>query len=299
MNLRQLHYFYELAQFKHFAKAAKACHITQPTLSASITALEKSFGTELVVRGSQFVALTDAGQIVLSYAEKMLLDQAALKQELSVFSGPLIGALRIGIVPQSSVDIMPIIKAFNELHPNIAVTLLVTTNEKLIEQLTLHQIDIGLGFDENLTEANRRTFHFYPQIDNDMAVLSTQALVNQLDTTALSDNRLTLNHLQRLPLVLLSQNMQFRQYIDNAMAKTDLHFNVVLETDSLFHLVSAVKHNIGYAIVSSGIAKSAQQLFNLHYRQLQSIESGNTVFITRKYSVSPAMREFVSLIEMG
>jgi DNA-binding transcriptional LysR family regulator len=299
MNLRPLHYFYELAQFKHFAKAAKACHITQPTLSASITALEKSFGTELVVRGSQFVALTDAGQIVLRYAEKMLLDQAALKQELSVFSGPLIGSLRIGIVPQSSIDIMPMIKAFNELHPNIAVTLLVTTNEKLIEQLTLHQIDIGLGFDENLTEANRRTFRFYPQIDNDMAVLSTQALVNQLDTTTLSDNRLTLNNLQRLPLVLLSQNMQFRQYIDNAMAKTDLRFNVVLETDSLFHLVSAVKHNIGYAIVSSGIAKSAQQLFNLHYRQLQGIESGNTVFITRKYSVSPAMREFVSLIEMG
>ncbi|PKG78616.1 LysR family transcriptional regulator [Shewanella sp. Actino-trap-3] len=297
MNLRQLHYFYELAKFKHFAKAAKACHITQPTLSASITALEKSFGTELVVRGSQFVALTDAGQIVLHYAEKMLLDQAALKQELSVFSGPLIGSLRIGIVPQSSVDIMPIIKQFNQLHPNIAVTLLVTTNERLIEQLTLHQIDIGLGFDENVTEANRRTFHFYPQIDNDMAILASQTLVSQLDMS-LPNKAITLKDLQRLPLVLLSQNMQFRRYIDNAMAQTSLSFNVALETDSLFHLVSAVKHSIGYAIVSSGIAKSAQQVFNLHYRPLQGIKSGHTVFITRKYSVSPAMREFVSLIDI-
>ncbi|AZG72256.1 LysR family transcriptional regulator [Shewanella livingstonensis] len=298
MNLRQLHYFYELAKCKHFAKAAKACHITQPTLSASITALEKSFGTELVVRGSQFVALTDAGQILLRYAEKMLLDQAALKQELSVFSGPLIGSLRIGIVPQSSVDIMPLIKQFNELHPNITISLLVTTNEKLIEQLTLHQIDIGLGFDEHLTEANRRTFHFYPQIDNNMAVLASQTLVSQLDMT-LKNKTLMLNDLQSLPLVLLSQNMQFRQYIDNALAQTQLAFNLVLETDSLFHLVSAVKHNIGYAIVSSGIAKSAQQLFNLHYRPLQGIESGNTVFITRKYSVSPAMSEFVSLIDIN
>ncbi|RPA55674.1 LysR family transcriptional regulator [Shewanella vesiculosa] len=298
MNLRQLHYFYELAKFKHFAKAAKACHITQPTLSASITALEKSFGTELVVRGSQFVALTDAGQIVLRYAEKMLLDQVALKQELSVFSGPLIGSLRIGIVPQSSVDIMPIIKQFNELHPNITITLLVTTNEKLIEQLTLHQIDIGLGFDDNLTEANRRTFYFYPQMDNDMAVLASQTLVSQLDTP-LSDGALALKDLQQRPLVLLSQNMQFRQYIDNALAQSQLRFNVVLETDSLFHLVSAVKHDIGYAIVSSGIAKSAEKLFNLHYRPLQHIQSGNTVFITRKYSVSPAMNEFVSLINTG
>ena len=62
MNIKQLHYFYELAQHRHFAKAAKACFITQPTLSASITALEKSLGTELVVRNSQFVALTQAGK---------------------------------------------------------------------------------------------------------------------------------------------------------------------------------------------------------------------------------------------
>ena len=64
MNIKQLHYFHELARHRHFAKAAKACHITQPTLSASITALEKNLGTDLVVRTSQFVALTEAGELV-------------------------------------------------------------------------------------------------------------------------------------------------------------------------------------------------------------------------------------------
>ena len=83
MNIKQLHYFYELAQHRHFAKAAKACFITQPTLSASITALEKSLGTELVVRNSQFVALTQAGEVVLRHAERMLQEQDALRQELS------------------------------------------------------------------------------------------------------------------------------------------------------------------------------------------------------------------------
>ena len=109
MNIKQLHYFYELAQHRHFAKAAKACFITQPTLSASITALEKSLGTELVVRNSQFVALTQAGEVVLRHAERMLLEQDAMRQELSLFGGALSGTLRIGVVPQSSIDIMPLL----------------------------------------------------------------------------------------------------------------------------------------------------------------------------------------------
>lgn len=135
MNIKQLHYFYELAQHRHFAKAAKACFITQPTLSASITALEKSLGTELVVRNSQFVALTQAGEVVLHHAERMLQEQDAMRQELSLFRGGLSGALRIGVVPQSSIDIMPLLKGFNDAYPKVGLHLCVMTHATLMEQL--------------------------------------------------------------------------------------------------------------------------------------------------------------------
>ena len=120
MNIKQLHYFHELAKHQHFARAAKACHITQPTLSASITALEKNLGTDLVVRTSQFVALTEAGELVRQYAERMLLEQEALKQELALFHGELSGTLRIGIVPQSNVDIMPLIAPAPAMPPMLS-----------------------------------------------------------------------------------------------------------------------------------------------------------------------------------
>ncbi|MDD8059043.1 MULTISPECIES: LysR family transcriptional regulator [Shewanella] len=300
MNLRQLHYFHELAKHKHFAKAAKACHITQPTLSASINALEKRFGTELVVRGSQFVALTEAGSVVQQYAEKMLLDEAALKQEISAFTGPLKGSLNIGIVPQSSVDIMPIIKHFTQLHPHISIKLHVTTNEKLLEQLTLHQMDIGLGFDENINESSRRQLQFYPQQSHPLAVLSLKPVSLELAAPqqTLLQQALPLVQLKSVPLILLSQNMQFRQYIDNAIEKAGGGFNIVLETDSLFHLVSAIKQGLGYAIVSGGIAKSAKQLHNLHAQTLLDVTPGDTVFMTRKYSVSVAMKAFIRLVEV-
>lgn len=287
MNIKQLHYFHELARHRHFAKAAKACHITQPTLSASITALEKNVGTDLVVRTSQFVALTEAGELVRRYAERMLLEQEALKQELALFHGELSGTLRIGIVPQSNVDIMPLIARCRQCYPDIVIRLSVLSNEALISQLELHQCDIGLGFDHS---GGKRAFHLYPQGDNRMAVLMSRA--SALPQTI----PMPLASLQHQPLVLPSRTMQFRTYLDLAAERAGITLDLVLETDSLFHLVSAVRHGLGWAVVSAGLARSASQLADLVCHPLEPLEAGRTVFMTRQHSITPAMRAFLGLV---
>ncbi len=132
-----------------------------------------------MVRTSQFVALTEAGELVRQYAERMLLEQEALKQELALFHGELSGTLRIGIVPQSNVDIMPLIARCKQRYPDIVIRLSVLSNEALLSQLELHQCDIGLGFDEPLTGAARQTFHLYPQGHNQMAVLMNRDEADQ------------------------------------------------------------------------------------------------------------------------
>lgn len=292
MNIKQLHYFHELARHRHFAKAAKACHITQPTLSASITALEKNLGTDLVVRTSQFVALTEAGELVRQYAERMLLEQEALKQELALFHGELSGTLRIGIVPQSNVDIMPLIARCKQRYPDIVIRLSVLSNEALLSQLALHQCDIGLGFDEPPCEPGRHAFNLYPQGHNRMAVLKNRGAAEPPP----SSEPMTLASLQTRPLVLPSRSMQFRRYLDLAAERARINLNVVLETDSLFHLVSAVRHQLGWAIVSAGLAHSASQLSDLVCHPLEPIEAGSTVFLTRQHSITPAMRAFLDLV---
>ena len=291
MNIKQLHYFYELAQHRHFAKAAKACFITQPTLSASITALEKSLGTELVVRNSQFVALTQAGEVVLRHAERMLLEQDAMRQELSLFGGALSGVLRIGMVPQSSIDIMPLLKRFNDAFPKVSLRLSVMTHATLLEQLDLHQTDIGLGFDELLTEHQRRALDVQLRHPNPMALLGP------LPPHLSPSQPLRLADLQDLPLILPSATMQFRRYFDEAAARQQLSLRVVLETDSLFHLANGVSHGLGCAVVSAGIAATAHQLFKLPCHSLSDASAGTIAFITRKHSVTPAMKAFLGLLQ--
>ena len=79
MVLRQLEYLAALAREKHFGRAARACHGTQPTLSAAIRLLEDDLGAPIVERGHRFVGLTAQGRLVLEHAHRMLAEASIKK----------------------------------------------------------------------------------------------------------------------------------------------------------------------------------------------------------------------------
>ena len=82
MLLRHLRYFTALARERHFARAAAACNISQPTLSGALASLEAELGTRLVVRGRRFLDLTPEGRLVLDGALQLLRDEDILRQGL-------------------------------------------------------------------------------------------------------------------------------------------------------------------------------------------------------------------------
>src|SRR5690606_24581167 len=99
MLTRQLHYLTTLARERHFARAADACNVTQPTLSAAIKQLEETLGVLLVERGHRFVGMTEEGELVLAWAQRTLSDFDTLEQELAALTEGLVGKLRIGAIP--------------------------------------------------------------------------------------------------------------------------------------------------------------------------------------------------------
>lgn len=99
MLLRHLACFVTLARKKHYARAAKACNIAQPTLSAAIAKLEDHLQVHLVVRGHRYVGLTADGEQVLEWGPRILADYASLREGLSGLHRGLTGVLRFGVVP--------------------------------------------------------------------------------------------------------------------------------------------------------------------------------------------------------
>ena len=83
MIVRYLEYLAALARERHFARAATACSVTQPTLSAGIKQLEESLGVLIVERRQRFVGFTAEGERVLIWAHRVLAGYSSLEQELS------------------------------------------------------------------------------------------------------------------------------------------------------------------------------------------------------------------------
>ena len=85
MVLRQLEYLVALAREKHFGRAAEACHVTQPTLSAAIRQLEQDLGAPLIERGHRFVGLTPQGELALEHAQRILAEAEDMRRGIEEF----------------------------------------------------------------------------------------------------------------------------------------------------------------------------------------------------------------------
>ena len=86
---------------KHFARAAEACGVAQPTLSAGLRHLEDDLGVPVVERGNRFKGLTPEGERVLAWAQRILADCHSLEQELVGARKSLTGRINIGVIPSA------------------------------------------------------------------------------------------------------------------------------------------------------------------------------------------------------
>src|SRR5882672_3416596 len=98
-SLRQLQYAVVLAETLSFRKAASACHVSQPSLSAQIAQLEQGLGAQLFERDRRRVLVTRAGEALVEQARIVLREADALADVAARASDPFAGTLRAGILP--------------------------------------------------------------------------------------------------------------------------------------------------------------------------------------------------------
>lgn len=144
-TLRQLQYFVEIAQTRSFRRAADACHVSQPALSAQLAALEAALGVRLFDRDRRHVLPTAAGQQLLDRARRTLLDADDLIEAARLSRDPLSGTLRIGVIPTLSPYLLPeLVPAVHAAYPRLTILWIEQKTEVLIEQLQAGALDGAL-----------------------------------------------------------------------------------------------------------------------------------------------------------
>ena len=131
MFLRHLSYFVTLAREKHFARAAEACHVSQPTLSAAIRKLEEDLEVRLAVRGHRFLGLTAEGERVLAWAQQILSDYEGLRIDLTGLRSGLSGSLRLGVIPAAMPLVSCLTARFSSIHPAATVEVMSMTSRSI------------------------------------------------------------------------------------------------------------------------------------------------------------------------
>ncbi|MCK5725119.1 MAG: LysR family transcriptional regulator, partial [Gammaproteobacteria bacterium] len=109
MNIRELEYLIAIDEERHFHRAAERCFVSQPTLSGQLKKLEQELGVLLVERNNRQVSMTEAGQAVVRHARTVLAEVSAIKDVANYFHDPMVGDVRVGIIPTIAPYLLPII----------------------------------------------------------------------------------------------------------------------------------------------------------------------------------------------
>ncbi|WP_029008191.1 LysR substrate-binding domain-containing protein [Azospirillum halopraeferens] len=145
MNLRDLRYLLAIAEHRHFGKAAEACHVSQPTLSGQVRKLEDWLGVTLFERTNKWVVPTEIGERILDHAARAVAAADALEAEARAARDPLVGALKLGVIPTLGPYLMPLIfRPLRRACPALTIELWEDVTDSLLERLRTRKLDAAL-----------------------------------------------------------------------------------------------------------------------------------------------------------
>ena len=145
-DLRRLRYFVAVAEELHFGRAARRLNLSQPPLSVQIQTLEREIGTPLLMRTKRRVALTEAGQVLLEEARRLIAQaEQAVVHTRRAASGE-VGRLTLGFVSTVDYSVLPpLVRRFRRRHPGVALRLLELTSDRQQAMLLSGDLDLGLS----------------------------------------------------------------------------------------------------------------------------------------------------------
>jgi LysR family hydrogen peroxide-inducible transcriptional activator len=145
MNLQELRYLVAIAEHRHFGRAAEACNVSQPTLSSQIKKLEDELGVTLLERTNKRVAMTPVGSQILAHARRALAEAAQMEAVARAARDPLVGPLKLGVIPTLAPYLMPLIlKPLKLGHPGLTIELWEDQTRALVDGLRNHRLDAAL-----------------------------------------------------------------------------------------------------------------------------------------------------------
>jgi DNA-binding transcriptional LysR family regulator len=246
MLIRHLSFFIALAREQHFARAAKACNVTQPTLSAAIRKLEEDLDVRLVIRDHRFVRLTEEGEKLLVWGRQILVDYDSLKDDLAGLRRGLVGTLHLGVIPAAMSAVALLTSRFTAAHPAAHVEILSMTSRAIERALQAFEIDAGVTYLENEPLEHVRKLPLYRE---------RYVFVTRRGHSTTAKASITWRDAAAARLCLLSEDMQNRRIINKLAASIGVDIKADIVSNSFLGILSHLRHGGWASIVPHTFAQ--------------------------------------------
>ncbi len=245
LMLDRLEMFIALAEARHFGRAAEACNVTQPSLSAAIKSLEGELGVQLVFRGARFQGLTPEGARVLDWARRLVGDARTLREEMRAVRHGLAGHLRLGVVPTALPMVAQLTAPFLARHRNVRLEIRARSSIEILQQIDALGLDAGISYLDNEPLGRVETVPLYTE---------RYALLMRRDHPLAGAGALDWAGLAGLPLCLLTPDMQNRRILEQALAQAGVAVDLHLQANSILALVAHVQAGPWVSVVNAQTA---------------------------------------------
>lgn len=287
VKLEQLRSFEAVARVGHFTRAAAQLYVAQPSLSRQIAALEADLGTALFHRGPSGVTLTNAGELLLPIARRMLGDAQTAREQMNELAGLRRGRVRLGAPPTLCVSLVAdVLAVFRTAHPGVELHITEGGSRFLVDALNESALDLALVVSRGVDPAPPGT-ELIPLLTEELVVVSAAGSESQAE--------FTLDELAHIPQVAFNRSYDLRVATEAAFAAKGLQPVIAVEGAEMDAVLRFVERGLGVAVVPAMVVMDRP---GLQSARLVNPSLTRTVNLARRNDLGPtaaaaAMQQFV------
>jgi DNA-binding transcriptional LysR family regulator len=292
-SLPHLETFAKAAELSSFTAAAEALALTQAAVSQRIRSLEQLLGVALFRREGGHVFLTEAGQRLHSYAQRILLLHQEARQQVTGRKPAVAGNLALAASSIPGEHLLPdLLAVFRRQHPHIKLRVAASDSQGVVEQVLGGQVQLGLvgGKSDD------------PNLEYRCFACDTLSLVVPAGHPWCRRKRVTLDQFCAQPMILREAGSGSRWCLEQALAragKSIRDLQIALELGSNDTIKEAVSRGMGLAVLSTHAVAKEIKSKKLHALQVSGLPLLREMFVVwdRRRALSIPARLFLDLLE--
>lgn len=287
MELRVLRYFLTVAREQSFTKAAEQLHITQPTLSRQLAALEEELGTTLFRRGGHNITLTDDGILLKRRALEITNLEDKIFEEFKGDCELVDGTVTVGCGEFAAVETLAeICRSFKEKYPMVQIAIHTATADTVYEMMNKGVVDIGLFMEPVDTEG----MDYIRLSGSDRWVVGMRP-----DDPLAANEYITKEDILDKP-VILPERQNVQSEIANWFGKDFSKLNVAFTSNLGTNAGVMAAYGLGYPVSIEGAAKYWRDDVLVQRRLYPEITSNTVIAWRRNIPYSQAVNKFIKEI---